>query len=193
MKKLLLISILFINIIAFPQEENKQLNHKIGIELNGGVLFSNYRYYKYYNGLENFNLGVSKDISKQFGLKINQSYSRMFNERINNRAFVLTTTLNTYATFLKKRKFNIRLLAGIGLLQIHTKCLYNSYPVIEHIYGITIKTNLAVIYKLNNKLSLNINTDALYGFIQTTDNYIPDSYYYKTFFYSFNMGVVYYF
>ena len=193
MKKLTYIVLLLLTINSFSQEQNTKTNNRIGIELGGGLFFSNYRYYKNYNGLESINLGVFKNISKHFGIKIDQTYGRMFNEKINNRAFVLTSTLNIYATFFSNKKINIRLLAGGGLLQIHTKCLYDSYPVTEHIYGSNIKANIAVIYKVTNNIHLNINYDYNYGFINTTDNYIPDDYYYKTVFYSFNLGVIYLF
>jgi hypothetical protein len=145
-----------------------------GIEMSGGTL-------------------ISKDFTPKFGVLFSQSYARMYSKNTNNRTIATTTTISHYHTFFAANKINLRLSLGTGLLYLNTKCLYNDYPVKDNIYGIPVKANFAVFYKLSDKLAINLNLDTHYGFLFYGDYtlLIDDPYYYKTFFYSANVGLRY--
>jgi len=191
MKQIVFLIFVFAFNIVFSQRETQIT--KANIVLSSGKFFSNYRYYKYYDGLENINLAISKKISNRFGLSINQNYGRMFNERINNRAIVFHTTINVNVIAIQYKKFDLNLSVGGGLQQIHNKCLYDIYPFVEHIYGSSINAKMAINYHLNQKIALNINYNMYYSYLfLDNNNYIPqDPYYYKTFFSAVNIGFSY--
>ena len=198
MKKILLIFLFFvIGFTGFSQQVNnneKVNNKKISIELNAGKLFSPYRFYKPFVGYENFSLGVSKSFSQKTGILISQSYGRLYYSNANNRTILMESIINPYLDFLTDKKINLRFSLGTGLTHLYTKCLYDIYPIQEHYYGMPIKSNIAVFYNLTEKLSISINLDASYSFLfYNGNNYliINDPYYYKTFFYSANIGVSY--
>ncbi|MDY0143500.1 MAG: hypothetical protein RBR97_16565 [Bacteroidales bacterium] len=180
---------LLISLMSFSQSNEK--NNNLSLELNAGKIFSPYRFYKNHTGYENIALGVSKNITEKTGVLLSQSYGRIFNETTNNRTLVMTTTVNPYLNFFTDKKLNLRIAVGTGLLYLYTKCLYDIYPISEHIYGMPLKLNLAVFYNFNDKLALNINLDTHYSFLFYENNQliINDPYYYKTFFNSANIGV----
>ena len=186
MKKniLILALVLFVS-TAFSQNKS--------IELNAGKQFSPFRAYRNHTGYEHISLGMSKDFTPKFGVLFSQSYARMYSKNTNNRTIATTTTISHYHTFFAANKINLRLSLGTGLLYLNTKCLYNDYPVKDNIYGIPVKANLAVFYKLSDKLAINLNLDTHYGFLFYGDYtlLIDDPYYYKTFFYSANVGLRY--
>jgi len=191
-KLLIFIVLLFVGLHVFSQDEKTSpTNKKLVFEINAGKLFSPYRFYKNHNGYENISLGISKDITAKSGILFSQSYGRIFNEATNNRTLVMTTTINPYLNFFTDKKVNLRISVGTGLLHLYTKCLYDIYPISEHIYGMPLKLNLGVFYNLNDKLALNLNLDSHYSFLFYGDNHliINDPYYYKTFFSSANLGI----
>jgi len=193
MRKLVFLIFVFAFNIAFSQKEAQVTTSKTSIMFSAGKFFSNYRYYKYYDGLESVNISISQKISNRWGLSINQNYGRMFNERINNEAKTFHTTLNIFVIPVKYKKLDLDLSVGGGLQQIHNKCLYNSYPFVEHIYGSSVNAKMTVIYHLNQKIAFNINYNMYRSYLFLTyDNYIPqDPYYYKTMFSSVNIGFYY--
>ncbi len=193
MKRAILLLLCISSMYAFSQESQEPTNHKIGVELHIGKIFSPYRFYKNHQGYEHLSLGLTKNITGQFGVLFSQSYGRLFSERTNNRTIVTTTIIAPYVLFFPEKKTNLRISLGTGLLHLHSKCLYDIYPVSEHIYGMPIDGNIAVFYKLSDKLSVNVNFDAHYDFLFNGDYQllIDDPYYYKTFFYSTNIGVRY--
>lgn len=196
MKKVAFLIFVFAFNSVFSQKETQVITNKTSIMFSAGKFFSNYHYYKNYDGLESINLSISQKISNKWGLSINQNYGRMFNKIINNRAIVLHTTLNISVIPVKYKKFDLDLSIGGGLQQIHNKCLYDIYPFVEHIYGSTINAKMSVIYHLNQKIALNVNYNIYrsYLFLPTyyNYNYIPrDPYYYKTMFSSVNIGFYY--
>jgi len=193
MRKLVFLIFVFAFNIAFSQKEAQVTTSKTSIMFSAGKFFSNYRYYKYYDGLESVNISISQKISNRWGLSINQNYGRMFNERINNEAKTFHTTLNIFVIPVKYKKLDLDLSVGGGLQQIHNKCLYNSYPFVEHIYGSSVNAKMTVIYHLNQKIAFNINYNMYRSYLFLAyDNYIPqDPYYYKTMFSSVNIGFYY--
>ena len=195
-KIILFIAILLTNINAFSQnEESVKRNRKIAIELSAGKIFSPYRFYINHTGYENVLLGISNDLSPKYGILFSQSYGRIYSENTNNRTLVMATTVNAYIKFFRNKKINLQIAAGTGLLYLYTKCLYDVYPVSESFYGLPVRLNISSGYKLTDKISINLNIDVHYGFLFKSNNYyhliIDDPYYYKTFFYSLNLGLRY--
>lgn len=193
MKPIALLFFLFVFKVAIPQKGEQAVTNEISFMISAGKFFSNYRYYKYYDGFENVNISLSKKLSNRFGLSINQNYGRMFNKRINNKAKVYHTTLNLDFIPVKYKKLLLELSFGGGIQQIHNKCLYESYPYTEHIYGSTINGKASIVYHLTQKIALNINYNLYRAYLFFNDNnYVPqDPYYYKTTFSSVNMGLQY--
>ena len=195
-KIILLTAILLANINVFSQnEEPVKTNRKIAIELNAGKLFSPYRFYRNHTGYENLWLGVSKNLSDKYGLLLSQSYGRLYSERTNNLTMVYNTTISDFVNFFTDKKINLRVALGTGFTYISTKCLYDEYPLNEHYTAVPVRLNIAAFYKLNDRFSLNINLDSQYSWMfsyQTHRLIINDPYYYKTFFYSLNLGVRYF-
>jgi len=193
MKQIAFLIFVFTFNSVFSQKEAQVATSKTSIMFSAGKFFSNYRYYKYYDGLESINFSISQKISNRWGLSINQNYGRMFNERINNRAKVFHTTLNIFVIPVKLKMFDLELSIGSGLQQIHNKCLYDSYPFVEHIYGSSINAKMTIIYHLNQKIAFNVNYDIYRSYLfLDNENYIPkDPYYYKTMFSSVNIGFYY--
>ncbi|NOZ34192.1 MAG: hypothetical protein GXO80_02715 [Chlorobi bacterium] len=193
-KLIIFIVLLFADFSVFSQDVNSSdTNNNLTFELSAGKIFSPYRFYKNHTGYENFSFGVSKKLFKHGGAVLSQSYGRVFSKTTNNRTLVMTTTISPYITFFADKKINLRFSSGTGLICLNTKTLYNIYPINEKIYGIPIKGNIAVLYKLKNNLALNLNIDTNYSFL-FNGNYkllINDPYYYKTFFYSINIGINY--
>jgi len=116
----------------------------------------------------------------------------MYDERTNTRGVVLTTTHGLYITALRIKKNELLFSIGTGLEQIHLKCLYDIYPLKRHFYGSPVNIGISFFYNLNDKLALNLNAKSSYGFLFYNKNSLfVDSYYYKTFFYSLNLGIRY--
>ncbi len=193
MKRVILLLLCISSLYAFSQESSENRSREIGMEFNAGKIFSPYRFYKNHQGYEHLSLGLTKNITEQAGVLFSQSYGRLFSERINNRTIVTTTIIAPYVLFFSEKKTNLRISLGTGLLHLHSKCLYDVYPLSEHIFGMPIESNIAVFYKLSDNLSLNVNFGAHYGFLFNGDYQllIDDPYYYKTFFYSTNVGIRY--
>ncbi|NOZ34195.1 MAG: hypothetical protein GXO80_02730 [Chlorobi bacterium] len=193
-KLIIFIALLFAGFSIFSQDVNSSdTNNNLTFELSAGKIFSPYRFYKNHTGYEKFSFGVSKKLFKYGGAVFSQSYGRVFSKTTNNQTLVMTTTISPYITFFADKKINLRFSSGTGLICLSTKTLYDIYPINEKIYGMPIKGNIAVLYKLQNKLALNLNIDTHYSFL-FTGNYkllINDPYYYKTFFYSINIGINY--
>ncbi len=192
-KVIIFIALFFVSFNAFSQSESaKSGNKKMAIEINGGKMFSPYRFYKNHNAYEHISLGVSRDISDNYGLLLSQSYGRIFSERTSNRVFVMTTTINVYTNLFSDKKINLRIAGGTGLLHLYTQRLSNIYPFSEHIYGLPFRLNFAFIYNLSEHLAVNVNLDANYNFLllrRYRRLIIGDPYYYQTSFPSVNIGL----
>ena len=193
-KLIIFIALLFAGFSGFSQNINSgNTAGNFGFEISAGKIFSPYRFYKNHTGYENFSFGISKKLFKYGGAVLSQSYGRIYSETTNNRTIVMTTTISPYIIFFADKKINLRLSSGTGLICLNTKTLYDIYPINEKIYGMPIKGKITVLYKLKNKLALNLNIDTHYSFL-FAGNYkllINDPYYYRAFFYSINIGINY--
>ena len=175
-------------------DNNAITNKNLSIELNAGKLFSPFRYYQNHSGYENLWLGVSKNLTEHYGLQVAQSYGRLYSERTNNLTMVFNTILSPTINFFTDKKISLRIAAGSGITLISTKCLYEEYPVKELYTAVPVRLNLGGFYKLNDRLSLDLNLDATFSWMlsyKTHNLIINDSFYYKTFFFSTNIGLVY--
>ncbi len=200
-KNILIICLLLISTGVFAQ--NNSLLDKLSIELNGGIfstkainlfaskLSGRHQYFYYFQGKENLNFVIYYQLNNRIMFSINQNYAKMFNKRTNNRATLWTTTLNVNAILAKWKKFDIRLAAGSGFEQIHSKCLYDIYPFENNFYGIPVKTSVSVNYKLNDKLELLVNSDLTCNFLFYNKFIGTNSRDYQTCFNSFNLGLRY--
>ncbi len=181
---------------GYSQENksNTATDKSLIIELNTGKLFSPYRFYKNHTGYENVWIGISKNITRKYGLQLAQSYGRLYSEMTNNLTMVFNTTVSHLFYFFPDKKINIIVGLGTGLTYIYTKCLYEEYPIKEHYTGVPVRLNVGAFYKLNDNLSVSLNLDSYYSWIFSYETHyliINDPYYYKTFFFSLNAGIRY--
>ena len=163
------------------------------IEFDLGKQFSLFRAYRNHTGYEHLSITVSKNFNSKAGFLFSQSYSRLYSKNTNNRTLIFTSTIGNYFNIASGKKISYRLTLETGILLLHSQCLYESYPIKENISGIPVKSNFAVLYAINDNVTLDFNIDAHYSFLKY-GNYvllINDPYYYQTFFFSTNLGISY--
>jgi hypothetical protein len=193
MKHIILITLVsIITINVFGQSEGSKTQFKNEITITGGKFYSPYKYFQYYDAFENINLSYSHIISGKIGALFTQGYGRMFDKNTNSRAFVISSNISVFANVLQIKDINFRVSLGTGLEQIHIKCLYDFYPVDRHFYGIPIHLETSFEYNFSKKFFIIINARSNYSFLFSNKNSLfVDSSYYRTWFFSTNIGIGY--
>lgn len=166
------------------------LSQKSGeIYFSIGKYASSYRFFKYYTGYVNANIGYSRPFAEKLYVSSEYNFGFMHNKRTNNNAYDNSLHIGISYDLYKNNNFAIRGFGGAGYQHLYMQTAYDFLKFNEYLNGISTTASIKFIFVGETGISVFFKARSCYGFMFKSD-FAPYPYYFRTWFNSISAGFI---